>query len=293
MLALAPALPFPVHAELCNLGPLEVLLTNDDGITAPGLAVLREHLRAQGHRVTVAAPDLNASGSSTSVTWRNVRVTRDATDPRSFAIAGTPATAVILAATALYPAGTRPDLVISGINNGDNAGSLLAVSGTVGAALAGTILLEPPVPGLAVNAPRLVPREPVDSPANLAHLALAADYFVRFVDAARGWFCAGGEVARARTVLNVNYPALPAERVRGTVVTRQGRTTELRVKYVDAGNGEYSARTETLPPAAGDSDTDLARLAAGYVTVTPVAAALDDESAPRRDLARRLRKLGP
>lgn len=290
-LLLTPAAP--AHAGLCNGAPLEILLTNDDGITAPGLAALRDRLREQGHRVTVAAPDHNASGSSTGVTWRNVRVTRDTTDPGSFAVAGTPATAVVLAATALYPAGTRPDLVISGINNGDNAGALLAVSGTVGAALAGTILVDPPMPGVAVNAPRLVPGEPVDSPANLAHLSRAADYFVRFVEASRDWFCEGGQVVRTRSVLNVNYPALPPERVRGTRVTRQGRATDLRVRYVDEGKGEYSARTETLETAVGDPSSDLARLREGYVTVTPVAAALDDESAPRRALTRRVRRLGP
>lgn len=281
------------HAALCTTAPLEILLTNDDGIAAPGLAMLRDRLRAQGHRVTVAAPDHNASGSSTSMAWRNVRVTRDPADERSFAIAATPATAVVLAASALYPSGTRPDLVISGINDGDNAGTLLAVSGTVGAALAGTILIDPAVPGLAFNAPRLEHGEPVDSTANRAHLAQATDYFVRFVDAARGWFCNGADIARGRTVLNVNYPALPVDQVRGTLVTGQGRITNLQVQYVDDGNGEYSARIKAIPTAGDDTNSDLARLNAGYVSVTPVTANLDDEDASRRALARRLRKLAP
>lgn len=188
-------------------------------------------------------------------------MTRDA---RSFAIRGTPATAVVLAATALYPAGTRPDLVISGINDGDNAGPLLAVSGTVGAALAGTILLDPPVPGIAFNAPRPDRGEPLDSHGNRAHLAQAADYFVRFV-----------------------------ERVRGAVVTRQSRLGDLHVQYVDSGNGEYSSRLTPMSVASDDVDSDRSRLDAGYVTVTPVSAALDDDAAPRRALARRLRKLDP
>ncbi|MGB5104985.1 MAG: 5'/3'-nucleotidase SurE [Steroidobacteraceae bacterium] len=288
---LAPAVP--THAALCSDRPLDLLLTNDDGIAAPGLEALRDRLRAKGHRVTVAAPDYNASGSSTSVTWRNVRVTRDEGDAQSFAVAGTPATAVVLAATALYPDGTGPDLVISGINDGDNAGTLLVVSGTVGAALAGSILLDPPIPGIAFNAPRPDRGNPVDAPGNRAHLAQAADYFVRFVEAARGWFCEGGDVVRARTVLNVNYPPLPVERVRGTVVTHQGRVPDLRVQYVDAGNGEYSARLTPMAVARDDVDSDRSRLEAGYVSVTPVSATLDDQAAPRRALARRLRKLDP
>lgn len=291
-LALALTLPTPSHAGLCGGGPLEVLLTNDDGISAPGLAALRERLRAQGHRVTVAAPDHNASGSGTSLAWRDVRVTTDAADPRSFAVSGTPATAVVLAVTALYPPDVRPDLVISGMNDGENAGALLAVSGTVGAALAGTLLPEP-IPGMALNAPRLEPREPVDSPANVAHLAQAADYFARFVATTRDWFCEDGDLIRGRTVLNVNYPARSADRIRGTAVVGQARETDLRVQYVDTGNGLYSATTSARATGSAREESDRIRLTEGYVTVTPLSAGLEDESVPRRALARRLRKLEP
>ena len=86
---------------------------------------------------------------------------------------GSPATAVVLAATALYPAGRRPDLVVSGINHGTNAGSLLALSGTMGAALAATMLLDPPVPGIAVNAERLAAGQAVDLPAIACHRSRA------------------------------------------------------------------------------------------------------------------------
>ena len=283
----------PAQADLCGDGALDILLTNDDGIAAPGIAVLRDDLRGRGHRVTVVAPDYNASGSSTSLSWRDVHATRSPDDPLAFSITGTPATAVVLGATALYPPGTRPDLVVSGINNGDNAGALLAVSGTVGAALAGTVLVDPPIPGIAISAPRRAPGEPVDSATNRAHLAQVADFLVRFVDATRQWFCVGGSVVRARTVLNVNYPALPADRVRGAVVTRQSRATDLRVTYVDTGNGAYSARTDTADVPGYERNADSARLAEGYVTVTAISAALDDESAPGRALSRRLRGLWP
>ena len=155
-------------AALCGSGPLEILLTNDDGAGATGLQSLRAGLVAAGHRVTVAAPDRNASGSAMGFTWSEVSVTRDPADPQAFAIGGSPATSVVLGATALYADGRRPDLVISGINHGPNSGALLMLSGTLGAALAATLLLDPPVPGVAVSADRLFADQPVDSAANRA-----------------------------------------------------------------------------------------------------------------------------
>ncbi len=185
-------------AGLCGSGPLEILLTNDDGFEAPGIRALYGQLRAAGHRVLLVAPATNASGSSSSFTWGKVAVTRSADDPSIYAVAGTPATAVVLGATALYPQDRRPDLVVSGINDGTNTGSLLALSGTIGAALAGTMLLDPPVPGLAVNAERPPTAEARQSlPA--AHLEQVAAHLTRLIESTRGWFCDGGRVVRPTT----------------------------------------------------------------------------------------------
>jgi 5'-nucleotidase len=104
---------------ICGSGPLEILLTNDDGYQAPGILALYDSLREAGHHVRLAAPTMNASGSSVSFTWSAVTVVRDPADPDTFGVAATPATAVVLAATALYPPGRGPDLVVSGINDGD------------------------------------------------------------------------------------------------------------------------------------------------------------------------------
>ena len=158
---------------ICGAGPLEILLTNDDGYQAPGIRALYDALREAGHHVRLAAPATNASGSSVSFTWSTVSVVRDPADPNVLGVAATPATAAVLGATALYPPGRGPDLVISGINDGENTGSLLAISGTVGAALAGTMLLDPPVPGIAVNAERMgTPDAPrARSPDEIARMA--------------------------------------------------------------------------------------------------------------------------
>lgn len=277
-------------AALCGTAPLDILLTNDDGATATGIRALRSQLVAAGHHVTLAAPDRNASGSSMGFTWGAVRVARDPADPAVFSIGASPATAVVLAATALYPPGKRPDLVVSGINHGPNSGALLMLSGTVGAALAGTMLLDPPVPGISVNAERLQPSEPVDSPANRAHYEAVGAHVAELVAATRGWFCDDGRVQRSRTVLNVNYPARAVAKLRGTVLTRQGAASNLRVNFTTAGDGEYHAQTERNDAADGrDSDNDW--LDQGYATVTPVSGNLTDETAPRASLSRRLRRL--
>jgi 5'-nucleotidase len=276
-------------AALCGTGPLDILLTNDDGAGAVGIRALHAQLAAAGHRVTVVAPDHNASGTAMSFDWGPVRVTRDPDDPSIFAVSGSPATAVALGANALFPPGRRPDLVVSGINHGPNKGSLLALSGTVGAALAGTLLLDPPVPGFAVNAERLEASEPVDSPANRAQLTAVGAHFTRLVAATRGWFCEDGRVVRDRTVLNVNYPARPVADLRGTTVARQGNATDVRVTFSATGPDEYRADVRRVDATDG-SDSDLHWLDLGYVTVTPVSGAIDAETGANQALKRRLRR---
>lgn len=265
-------------AALCGTGPLEILLTNDDGVDAVGIRALRTRLIAAGHRVMLVAPDRNASGSAMSFTWGSVRVTRDASDASVFAVGGTPATAVVLGATALYPSGQRPDLVVSGINHGANAGALLALSGTVGAALAGSVLVDPPVPGFAVNAARAVAAEPIDSAANRAQMDAVARDATNLIAAHRNWFCDSGRVVRPRVVLNVNYPKRPVSELMGARMTRQGSASDLQILFEQTGAGEYAARARQSD-ASDDRDSDNYWLAAGYVTITPLNADLTYDAA--------------
>ena len=278
-LADATAEPSAVASPLCGAGPLEILLTNDDGFDAAGIRALRARLVEAGHRVMLVAPERNASGSAMSFTWGAVRVTRDASNPGIVSVSASPATAVVLGATALYPPGRRPDLVISGINHGSNAGALLALSGTVGAALAGTVLLDPPVPGFAVNAARAVAAEPIDSYANRAQLDAVARHVTQLIGAHRNWFCDGGRVVHPGTVLNVNYPARPVAQLNGSRLTRQGSATDLRIAFEQNAAGEYTARTRQVE-ADDDRDSDNYWLAAGYVTITPLSADLTDDGKP-------------
>ena len=282
---LAPAAGAAPAAPLCGSGPLDVLLTNDDGWQAPGLRAMYDALRAAGHRVTVSAPDHNASGTAASFTWGTIAVVRDPADAAFHGVAGTPATAAVFGITALYPSGRRPDLVVSGINDGENTGSQLAVSGTVGAALAGTMLVTPPVPGIAVNAKRPAagdaragtPQQRFDSIAR--HLAT-------LLVAVRGWYCDAEGQVRGTAVLNVNYPARPVADAAGVAVARQAPEADMALAFVPDGEGRYrSERTDVaIDPAA---DTDLALLGRGYVTVTPIGAGLSPVGS-FEDLARRI-----
>ena len=275
------------QAALCGEGPLDILLTNDDGFEVAGIRALHAALKDAGHRVVLVAPAANASGTSASFTWGKVRVVRDPSDPSVFGVGGSPATAVVLGATALYPAGRRPDLVISGVNDGTNTGSLLALSGTIGAALAGTMLLDPPVPGFAVNAERpAAPGQAQALPGD--HLQQVARHLARMVGTTRGWFCDRGQVTRATTVLNVNYPARPLSATGGTRVAGQGRTTDLKLAFEPSGDETYESRRGIEPVAPDAADSDNALLARGYVTVTPIRAELGGREGPLRDLEHRL-----
>jgi 5'-nucleotidase len=275
------------QAALCGEGPLDILLTNDDGFEAAGIRALHAALKDAGHRVILVAPAANASGTSASFTWGKVHVVRDPSDPSVFGVGASPATAVVLGATALYPAGRRPDLVISGINDGTNTGSLLALSGTIGAALAGTTLLGPPVPGFAVNAERPAASGQAQAlPGD--HLQQVARHLVRMVGTTRGWFCNRGQVTRATTVLNVNYPARPLSETGGTRVASQGGTTDLKLAFEPSGDETYESHRGNQPVAPDAPDSDNTLLARGYVTVTPIRAELGGRDGPLRDLEHRL-----
>ena len=121
---------------------MRVLVSNDDGVEAPGIRVLAEGLRAAGHEVTVVAPDRDRSGASNSLTLdRPIRV-RQVAD-RTWRVTGTPTDCVHLALTGLLEA--DPDIVLSGINTAANLGDDDIYSGTVAAAMEGRFLGHPAV----------------------------------------------------------------------------------------------------------------------------------------------------
>ncbi len=229
--------------------PLNILITNDDGIEAPGILALAEALRPLGE-ITVAAPRNERSGASHGVTSDRPIAVRESRrrGQRWIAIDALPATCVRLAIEALLPA--RPDLVVSGINRGENLGTVTFYSATVGAAREAAFL---GVPAMAVN---LAATDGMD-------YGTAAAVTASIVQAL------GRDGIAKGTFLNVNVPALPRERLRGLRITRQDTRApvDLFEKTVSSdGSTTYAPRWEHLEP--GGADTDIWAVRNGYVSVS-------------------------
>ncbi|MBQ8611093.1 MAG: 5'/3'-nucleotidase SurE [Oscillospiraceae bacterium] len=248
---------------------MRFLVTNDDGISAPGIAALVKELSKHGE-VLVAAPDHNCSANSHHLTMHDPIPVREQAFPgtaRAWAVGGTPADCVHLAVSTLLQ---QPvDLVVSGINRGANLATDCLYSGTVAAAVDGWIL---GLPGLAVSLCSY------DAGADYTYAARVAAAAARYI------------VESGRTmVLNVNVPPLPQDGIRGVKLSAIDR----RIVYSD---DCYAVQNGSDPEqkiyqfVPYDCDTnqpsaDLAAVLDGYVSVTPLTgywsdAALLQELAP-------------
>jgi 5'-nucleotidase len=250
-----------------------ILVVNDDGIDADGIAALAGALRSLGE-VTVVAPDGDRSGASHAISAHHaVRAQAlPAAGLRRFACSGTPADCVLLGVNELC--GGRPDLVVSGINRGANLADDINYSGTVAAAVEATIA------GIAAIAVSLVSSWPK-------------------IDAAHHWDVAA-QVARelaedvlreplpAGTYWNVNVPNRPV--LQGVRFTRQGRKryADRLARVEDEGNGQGAAFYWVWDVAhlGGGDDTDTVAVEAGYASVTPLRIDRTDEATLRRYAAR-------
>jgi len=242
---------------------MRILVTNDDGIDAPGLAILEEAARSISNDVWVVAPATEQSGQSQALTLIDpLRIAQ--VGERRYAVDGTPADCVTMA---LHVAmGRAPDLVLSGINQGFNIADDMPYSGTVGAALhAATAGIRAIAFSQAYT--RLGQEDEEDIwDASRVHCAETLRTLLA-VEQPQG------------TALNVNFPPVPADRVAGMAVVSQGMRSVHDV-YVDdridaRGHPYYWVRFRR---EAGDApeETDLGALAAHRIAVTPLRADLTD-----------------
>ena len=230
---------------------MRVLVSNDDGVDAPGIRILAERLQALGE-VTVVAPDRDRSGASNSLTLdQPVRVTR--MDNGYFRVAGTPTDCVHLALAGMLE--VEPDIVVSGINNSANLGDDVIYSGTVSAAMEGRFL---GLPAIAVSlASRDHRGEHFESAAH-AVLMLTRRLLV--------------DPLPADTILNVNVPDLPWEDIQGFEVTRLGKRHRSApcIEQTDP----RGRPIWWIGPAGDAADagpgTDFDAVARGFVSVTPI-----------------------
>ena len=231
--------------------PLRILLSNDDGIEAPGLAALFEKLSALG-RVTVAAPSKNYSGTSHGVTSnRPIMVAEmDKNGSKWYAIDALPATCVRLALEALLPG--KPDLVVSGINSGENMGVVTFYSATVAAAREASFM---GIPAISVNLQRSPAMKYED----------AADFIADLVREVKD------KGLRPGFFLNVNYPALPKGKIKGVLITKQDIQPSLEF-YERRTSPE--GKTYFLPTykdlVQAPERTDVWAMANGYISIAPL-----------------------
>jgi 5'/3'-nucleotidase len=237
------------------LPAMRVLLSNDDGVDAPGIHVLAVHLAELGE-VTVVAPDRDRSGASNSLTLdMPVRVKR--LDDGRYRVRGTPTDCVHLALSGLLDG--EPDIVVSGINNSPNLGDDVIYSGTVSAAMEGRFL---GLPAIAVSLAEL--REEHDG--DERHFDSAARAVLMLV---RRLLV---DPLPADTILNVNVPDRPWPEIKGFEVTRLGRRHRAEPCIPQR---DPRGRTVWWIGPAGEADdagpgTDFDAVRRGFVSVTPI-----------------------
>ncbi len=181
-----------------------ILISNDDGINSPGLKALEKIAKSFSPDVWVVAPESEKSASGHSLTI-NLPLRVRKINGRKFAVDGTPADSVLVAVQHLMME-KKPDLVLSGINAGGNLGEDIAYSGTVAAAMEGTLL---GIPAIALSQARVY-GEKVRWEASLQH----GPRIIRKITQ---------EEWPKNVLINVNFPDLPAKKIGGTQITFQGR----------------------------------------------------------------------
>jgi 5'-nucleotidase len=242
---------------------VRVLLTNDDGISAPGLQAARRALRElDGIEVDVIAPDSNRSATARSITTRSPLTVEEiefGDGDRGFATDGTPVDCVRFADLGLI--GARPDLIVSGINHGSNLGDDITYSGTVAAAFEGIVL---GIPALAVSQQ--------SSGGGMGYVsgrfdfALAGPFTAQLVKR-----LAEEGPMPPETLVNVNFPSREPT---GIEVTRLGKrlyNDELKLVGEDAESGKLRYEIYGFEPSFKDEQgTDLAAVSRGRISVTPI-----------------------
>jgi 5'-nucleotidase len=241
-----------------------ILLTNDDGIAAPGLVAMYHELRLLGD-VEVVAPATVQSAAGHGITLSTPLLTSRVTVPGAFtgtAIEGRPADCVKLAIAHILP--RRPDLVVSGMNAGANTGINVIYSGTVAAAIEAAFL------GLPAIAVSLYLRNHI--PTDYARSAQLGRQTIEQILAAG---LGPGEVA----TINVP-PLLPSESPAGIKVVRQctNAWTDTYEKRLDPRGRPYYWNSSVFNLGDTDPDTDVAALRDGYITVTPLQFDLTDHA---------------
>lgn len=261
--ALAGTAPAVAAPRTAHVGPLRILLTNDDGYNAPGIRKAFERLTAAGHDVTIVAPLTNQSGTGTKM-MSAPTITVKHPEPKVWAVDGTPGDSVAFGLAEVF-AGDAPDLVVSGTNFGPNVAGLATHSGTVGGAVAA---LEHGVPAIALSTGGVSAPDPVTT---VNAMGPTLDFAVKLIDRLRTR-ARSGPLLPEGVGLNVNHPVVGADG-RGTAAgvssTFQDPQTVLEPDFTDAGDGTWKMTVKVdLRPAAKGGDVEA--VTAGRIAVSPM-----------------------
>ncbi len=236
-----------------NWSKARVLISNDDGIHAPGLKLLEKIMHRLARDVWVVAPETEQSAASHSLTLRRpLRIRR--LSRQRFAVNGTPTDSVLLGVNQVMK-GSPPDVVLSGINRGGNLGEDVTYSGTVAAAMEGALL---GFPAIALSQ--------VTDDRRRVKWGTAEHWTARVLEGL------GRMTFPANVLINVNFPNLPSQAVSGVEITRQGRRKigGTLVEGIDPRGEKYfwvgPQRTEDRYRAG----TDLEAVTRGAISVTPL-----------------------
>ncbi len=242
---------------------MRILITNDDGIHAPGLSACEEIARELSDEVWIVAPESDQSGVSHSLSLNDPLRLREV-GKRHFAVKGTPTDCVIMGARHILPA--MPDLLLSGVNRGRNCAEDVTYSGTVAGAMEGTVL---GIPSFALS------QAFASSTKRMPHWATAIRHAP---DLIRRVLKAG----MPRDVLiNINFPDCAPEEVAGVAIAVQGKRDQelLRIdaRHDGRGNPYYWIAFGRGGIAGAASGSDLAALNENRIAVTPLRLDLTDE----------------
>jgi 5'-nucleotidase len=235
---------------------MRILLTNDDGINAPGLKVLEEIARQFSDDIWICAPSEEQSGAGHSLTLtRPVRLHKHG--ERRFAVSGTPTDSVMMALREVMP--DAPDIILSGVNRGANLADDITYSGTVSAAIEGALA---GIRSIAFS--QVYAREGMGDEVPFgAALAWGPTVLAKLLDAPMA----------ERTLINVNFPAIPADDVKGIRVVRQGFHDYARGTIVEGrdprGYRYFWFGLDQIEHTL-DHGTDLEAIEEGFVAVTPL-----------------------
>ncbi len=229
---------------------MKILLTNDDGIDAPGINILAAELTKNGHEIIIIAPDKEQSASSHSITLHKPLRIQERSKNR-FAVTGSPADCIILASRVII---TEPvNLVISGINSGQNMGEDILYSGTVAAALEAMFM------GYRAIA-----------------ISLAAHTDQKFGTAAYylNWMLKKGlyELIGKNEILNINIPNVEVPEIKGIRITKTGHR-----RYKDFVSEQKDPRGRIIywiggkkPLWVNEKDSDFKTISEDYISITPI-----------------------